>query len=106
MTWDTTTCARMARSRSRHGIGCLPLPIPGHGVSRPGLVSRGRDRQREMEVRPRAQLAVDPDLAAVQLDDLAGDRQPKPGADDLVCRLLREKKNLEKNPIRIISCGK
>src|SRR5207244_10366994 len=41
------------------------------------------DREGEPEIRSVPLFALDPDLAAVHLDDLPRDGKPEPGADDL-----------------------
>src|SRR5262249_28975721 len=42
------------------------------------------DRQRERERRALPQVALHPDPAAMQLDELAGESQPEPGTPDLL----------------------
>ena len=44
------------------------------------------DRQRERKRRALSYLALHPDPAAMQLDKLAGEGQPEPGAFDLLVR--------------------
>src|SRR5512147_773379 len=56
-------------------------------------------RQRERERRAAAELALDADVAAVELDELARDREPEAGPFDLLRRGAHLPEFLEHRPL-------
>src|SRR5687767_10088926 len=75
--------------RMRSGLTFSVLKSFGPASARSSLhESRGaRKRQGDVEHRPAAKLALRPDPAAVELDDLADDRKAKAGPLDVLRRL-------------------
>ena len=73
----------MSRVPASRSEGCTCTVCPEDGRS-PAVTAASLDRQREDEAAALSGLALDPDPAAVQLDEALGEREPEPGAFSLL----------------------